>query len=1288
MAKRTDGRSLAASAGGARAVSGVMFQAEVFAWWAARAVARLPVGLGLRPEVTIVAVGCETGFPVDDVGIALSDGGLILVQAKAAMRRLVVGAEDLTDAVDQVVAAMTRGIETADGLRAVDSARDRIVIATNHDGSKSFDELASVCQRFRNHPAVLALDATATNDRQRRALSTFITMVRGRWTALTGSAPSTESLLTLLRVVEINRLDFQKDIGADRIRATVMLQDSAIATPFDDLVGAGLECARTRTWRDREALTAAIGIQGTRDTRTAPARRSDGSEPLDDGEFDRAVLRKWATERLARLREPPRHMRSLGVGLATLEQDIHLLDPRELERSRSGDGLQWAAILNPADDHFRARAVIVAGPGYGKSTMLATAAARAYEQLLLGLDESALDVLPVHVTCSAVDTAMGEHEPTATTFCASVAAAAAASASSNDRSGLTQFIQNQLLGPLPLIFLDGVDEISEPDPDVLRRRNRFLTGLAAFVAESQARIYLTTRPYDIPDLGTVPFEWLGLRGFSTTQVLDYARRALGDGAGAIFAASLTGRLGDLARIPVLLSFMCLVAAAPGGSAGRIPTLPNRMYDLYSAVTDRIVGAAWRESSSAARRRERLLQALPEIAFRLLGTAWRADFSALELSKEAGQRIAHDLRDAGIIVPVGSALQFLHPSLGEHLVAVHLAALTHAAADAHISAHAPEPAWDNVWPQLAGAIVALPDRCRALVEELLQNGRVEAAAACIIEVGDVGRDLALDVIRELFDGLVDEEARQRYSELIETLLEEDAQSGILEIADIVSPVDAVPDPSTSPMGLDDSRDYASADADAPDTAAVELPVPTVLAPIIAKYKLKHQGQTGAAIVVAYERAVEDTSQGPTMTTARSLEHLVAMTAVLADLGLDEHTLSAALLFNLTTGPADGADVQEIFGGEVTSLLNSLAGLESAIRVPSDAQQAATVRKMLVAEAKDVRVLLIRLADRLQELRTAAAQPAEVQERKAQEAIDIYAPLAERLGLSSLQAEMEDLGFAILYPKRYAEIEHMVNTRMPEREAYMVQVVQMLESQLADLGIDMTITSRSKNAWSIYEKMVVKRREFDEIYDLVGIRVVVRRVRNCYSVLHLLHSIWKPIQGRFFDYIAMPRSNYYQALETTVVGPQGKPLEVQIRTQRMDTLDTYGVATKWQGGDDHFPSPRLDDPRTEEREAEAPLDSTAGSPATAALGPTEWLAGVGSATAGKVDLEEEIVAFTPWGAPVNLSPGATPFDFATAINRDFGPRCVGARVAGRLVPLTFRLPPSSFVEVYLARDVAPA
>src|SRR5438105_10794163 len=325
----------------------------------------------------------------------------------------------------------------------------------------------------------------------------------------------------------------------------------------------------------------------------------------------------------------------------------------------------------------------------------------------------------------------------------------------------------------------------------------------------------------------------------------------------------------------------------------------------------------------------------------------------------------------------------------------------------------------------------------------------------------------------------------------------------------------------------------------------------------------------------------------------------------------------------------------------------------------------MRKMLVAMAKDWRVLIIKLADRLHNMRTIAAMPEWKQRRTAQETLDIYAPLAHRLGIAEMKWQLEDLGFAALHPKRYAEIDQMVATRDPERDVYLAQVVAAVQERLAELRIGAEVTGRPKHLWSIYEKMVVKGREFDEIFDLVGIRVLVDSVKDCYAALGSLHATWKPVQGRFKDYIAMPKFNLYQSLHTTVVGPQGKPLEVQIRTREMHRRAEFGVAAHW-GYKEHTPDT---DTAWLQRIVDWQQETS---------DPREFMESL------KIDLEQdEVFVFTPKGDVVTLPAQATPIDFAYSIHTEVGHRCIGARINGRLVSLESTLSSGDSVEIFTSK-----
>jgi len=325
----------------------------------------------------------------------------------------------------------------------------------------------------------------------------------------------------------------------------------------------------------------------------------------------------------------------------------------------------------------------------------------------------------------------------------------------------------------------------------------------------------------------------------------------------------------------------------------------------------------------------------------------------------------------------------------------------------------------------------------------------------------------------------------------------------------------------------------------------------------------------------------------------------------------------------------------------------------------------MRKMLVAMARDLRVLMIKLADRLHNMRTIAAVSHEKQQRVAQETLDIYAPLAHRLGMQEIKQQLEDLAFAALYPKRYAELDHLVATRAPERNVYLAKTIGQVQQWLEEVKIKAELTARGKHLWSIYEKMVQKGREFDDIYDLLAIRIVVESEKDCYTVLGAIHGHWKPIVGRFKDYIAMPKFNLYQSLHTTVVGPGGKPIEVQIRTQEMHQRAEWGVASHWAYKD------------------------------TVSQGDIDWLNRIidwqGEVSDPsqfleilKTDLEQdELFVFTPKGRVITLPVMSTPVDFAYAVHTEVGHSCMGARVNGRLVPLDYKLASGDTCEVLVSQ-----
>ncbi|MGD9795603.1 MAG: bifunctional (p)ppGpp synthetase/guanosine-3',5'-bis(diphosphate) 3'-pyrophosphohydrolase, partial [Acidimicrobiia bacterium] len=355
----------------------------------------------------------------------------------------------------------------------------------------------------------------------------------------------------------------------------------------------------------------------------------------------------------------------------------------------------------------------------------------------------------------------------------------------------------------------------------------------------------------------------------------------------------------------------------------------------------------------------------------------------------------------------------------------------------------------------------------------------------------------------------------------------------------------------------------------------------------------------------------------------------------------------------------------FGHEVADIVDGVTKLDRISFDTKEQQQAATMRKMLVAMAKDIRVLIIKLADRLHNMRTLAGIKSDKQARIAAETLDIYAPLAHRLGMQEVKQQLEDLAFAALHPKRYAEIDQMIATRTPERDVYLAKVLEQVEARLSELRIDAEVSGRGKHLWSIYEKMVLKGKEFDEIFDLVAIRIVVDSVKDCYAALGSIHATWKPVQGRFKDYIAMPKFNLYQSLHTTVVGPEGKALEVQIRTREMHQRAEMGVAAHWaykEGGDttDIAWLNRLVDWQQEVTDPNQFMESL------------------------KTDLEQdEVFVFTPKGRVITLPLGATPIDFAYAVHTEVGHTCIGARVNGRLVPIDTALHSGDTCEIFTSK-----
>ncbi|MEY4532804.1 MAG: hypothetical protein RI926_573 [Actinomycetota bacterium] len=408
----------------------------------------------------------------------------------------------------------------------------------------------------------------------------------------------------------------------------------------------------------------------------------------------------------------------------------------------------------------------------------------------------------------------------------------------------------------------------------------------------------------------------------------------------------------------------------------------------------------------------------------------------------------------------------------------------------------------------------------------------------------------------------------------------------------------------------------------------------------------------------------------------ITHPIAVAQILAELGIGPKTIIAALLHDTVEDTEYTLEeCRAQFGAEVAMLVDGVTKLDKVKY--GDSAQAETVRKMIVAMSKDIRVLVIKLADRLHNARTWGFMPVESAQRKARETLEIYTPLAHRLGIQTLKWELEDLSFAVLHPKIYQEIENLVTQRTPQRETFVQSVIKDVENDLKAARIRGEVKGRPKQFYSIYQKMVLRGREFDEIYDLVGIRVIVNSVRDCYGILGSIHARWNPIPGRFKDYIATPKFNLYQSLHTTVMGPSGRPVEIQIRTPEMHHRAEFGVAAHWMYKD------RMNSGKSVDNLAVQDTDMA-------------WLAHISDWQAETEDPGEfldslrfeigakEVYVFTPKGRVIGLPSGATPIDFAYAVHTEIGHRTMGAKVNGRLVPLESKLSSGDVIEILTSKN----
>ncbi|MCU1658842.1 MAG: relA [Pseudonocardiales bacterium] len=448
---------------------------------------------------------------------------------------------------------------------------------------------------------------------------------------------------------------------------------------------------------------------------------------------------------------------------------------------------------------------------------------------------------------------------------------------------------------------------------------------------------------------------------------------------------------------------------------------------------------------------------------------------------------------------------------------------------------------------------------------------------------------------------------------------------------------------------------------------------VLEPLLAIHRSAHPKVDARLLQRGYDVA-EECHRGQLRKSGDAyITHPLAVATILAELGMDTTTLVAALLHD--TVEDTGLTLDDItagFGTEVAHLVDGVTKLDKVKY--GEAAESETIRKMIVAMARDPRVLVIKLADRLHNMRTLRFLPPEKQERKARETLEVLAPLAHRLGMNTVKWELEDLAFATLYPKRYDEIVRLVAERAPSRDTYLGEVIDRINSDLREGSIKALITGRPKHYYSIYQKMIVRGREFTDIYDLVGIRVLVASERDCYATLGVIHANWQPVPGRFKDYIAMPKFNMYQSLHTTVIGPGGKPVELQIRTHAMHRTAEYGIAAHWKYkelkdiavaepsavSDEMGWLRQLLDWQREAQEPEEFLDSL------------------------RYDLgASEVYVFTPKGDVIALPTGSTPVDFAYAVHTEVGHRCIGARVNGKLVALESTLDNGDTLEVFTSK-----
>ena len=447
--------------------------------------------------------------------------------------------------------------------------------------------------------------------------------------------------------------------------------------------------------------------------------------------------------------------------------------------------------------------------------------------------------------------------------------------------------------------------------------------------------------------------------------------------------------------------------------------------------------------------------------------------------------------------------------------------------------------------------------------------------------------------------------------------------------------------------------------------LETPVPEQLHEVIDTLLKFHPGSNQSEVIRAYQTADYLHRAQNRKSGEQYITHPIAVAGMLADLGMTSSTIIAALLHDTVEDTEyDLEHLRTDFGDEVAGLVDGVTKLDKVKYGQASASE--TVRKMVVAMARDIRVLVIKLVDRQHNMRTLSYLSPEKQEQKARETLEIYAPLAHRLGMNSVKWELEDLAFASLYPKMSDEIARLVSQRAPARDESLKAIVDFVDADLAENDVKATVSGRPKHFYSIYQKMIVRGRDFDDIYDLIGVRILVDSVQDCYATLGIIHNRWNPVPGRFKDYIAMPKFTMYQSLHTTVIGPNGKPVEFQIRTQEMHRAAEYGVASHWRYKQDKVAGKDGPDDLGWVRQLLDWQRETAD--------PGEFLDSL------RDDLgAAEVYVFTPKGEVMALPAGSTPIDFAYSVHTEVGNRCVGSRINGKLAPLDTKLANGDNVEI---------